>query len=167
MNNKKYMKEKNKAGTTYDEISKPFDRIIGNDPLMNQIKFDGESELLMINNKTIDELNKTINDLSKRISDFEESEKIKKAKGIILEPSLIIKRNNLKIKVEEELKKEKGLTEEYEKNKEAFLNAKEVLKDRIAQLDSAINQELKLAKRRRYEQELNALNQRYFYENYM
>jgi len=162
-----YMKEKNNAGTTYEEISKPFDRIIGNDPLMNQIKFDGESELLMINNKTIDELNKTINDLSKRISDFEESEKIKKAKGIIIEPSLIIKRNNLKIKVEEELKKEKGLKEEYEKNKEAFLNAKEVLKDKIAQLDSVINEELKFAKRRRYEQELNALNQRYFYENYM
>ena len=162
-----YMKEKNNAGTTYEEISKPFDRIIGNDPLMNQIKFDGESELLMINNKTIDELNKTINDLSKRISDFEESEKIKKAKGIIIEPSLIIKRNNLKIKVEEELKKEKGLIEEYEKNKEAFLNAKEVLKDKIAQLDSVINEELKFAKRRRYEQELNALNQRYFYENYM
>ena len=54
-----------------------------------------------------------------------------------------------------------------DKNKEAFLNAKEVLKDRIAQIDSEINQELKLAKRRRYEQELNALNQRYFYENYM
>ena len=162
-----YMKQKNNAGTTYDEISRPFDRIIGNDPLMNQIKFDGESELLMINNKTIDELNKTVNELSKKLSDFEESEKNKKAKGIIIEPSLIIKRNNLRIKVEEELKKEKGLNEEYEKNKEAFLNAKEVLKDRIAQLDSAINQELKLAKRRRYEQELNALNQRYFYENYM
>ena len=162
-----YMKEKNNAGVTYEEISQPFDRIIGNDPLMNQIKFDGESELLMLNNRTIDELNKTVADLSKRISDFEEREKEKKAKGIVIEPSLIIKRNNLKIKVEEELKKEKGLTEEYEKNKEAFLNAKEVLKDRIAQLDSAINQELKLAKRRRYEQELNALNQRYFYENYM
>ena len=162
-----YMKQKNNAGTTYDEISQPFDRIIGNDPLMNQIKFDGESELLMINNKTIDELNKTVNELSKKITDFEESEKQKKAKGIIIEPSLIIKRNNLKIKVEEELKKEKGLTEEYEKNKEAFLNAKEVLKDRIAHLDNAINQELKLAKRRRYEQELNALNQRYFYDNYM
>ena len=162
-----YMKEKNKAGTTYDEISRPFDRIIGNDPLMNQIKFDGESELLMINNKTIDELNKTITDLSKRISDFEENEKNKKAKGIIIEPSLIIKRNNLKIKVDEELKKEKGLMEEFEKNKEAFLNAKEVLKDKIAQLDSTINEELKFAKRRRYEQELNALNQRYFYENYI
>ena len=162
-----YMKEKNNAGATYDEISRPFDKIIGNDPLMNQIKFDGESELLMINKKTISELNKTINELSKKITDFDESEKSKKAKGIIIEPSLIIKRNNLKIKVDEELKKEKGLTEEFEKNKEAFLNAKEVLKDRIAQLDSAINQELKLAKRRRYEQELNALNQRYFYENYM
>ena len=66
-----------------------------------------------------------------------------------------MKRNNLKIKVDEELKKENGLIEEGEKNKEAFLNAKEVLKDRIAQIDSAINQEL------------NALNQRYFYENYM
>ena len=162
-----YMKEKNNARATYEEISRPFDRIIGNDPLMNQIKFDGESELLMINNKTISELNKTISDLSKKISDFDESEKNKKAKGIIIEPSLILKRNNLKIKVDEELKKEKGLTEEYEKNKEAFLNAKEVLKDRIAQLDSAINQELKYAKRRRYEQELNALNQRYFYDNYM
>ena len=53
------------------------------------------------------------------------------------------------------------------KIKKLFLNAKEVLKDRIAQLDSAINQELKYAKRRRYEQELNALNQRYFYDNYM
>ena len=162
-----YMKEKNNAGVTYEEISQPFDRIIGNDPLMNQIKFDGESELLMLNNRTIDELNKTVNDLSKRISDFDEREKEKKAKGIIIEPSLILKRNNLKIKVEEELKKEKGLTEEYEKNKEAFLNAKEVLKDKIAQLDSVINEELKLAKRRRYEQELTALNQRYFYENYM
>ena len=160
-----YMKEKNNAGATYDEISRPFDKIIGNDPLMNQIKFDGESELLMINKKTISELNKTINELSKKITDFDESEKSKKAKGIIIEPSLIIKRNNLKIKVDEELKKEKGLTEEFEKNKEAFLNAKEVLKDRIAQLDSAINQELKLAKRRRYEQELNALNQKYFYLN--
>jgi len=162
-----YMKEKNNARATYEEISSPFDRIIGNDPLMNQIKFDGESELLMINNKTISELNKTISELSKKISDFDEGEKNKKAKGIIIEPSLILKRNNLKIKVDEELKKEKGLTEEYEKNKEAFLNAKEVLKDRIAQLDSAINQELKYAKRRRYEQELNALNQRYFYDNYM
>ena len=162
-----YMKEKNNAGATYEEISKPFDRIIGNDPLMNQIKFDGESELLMINNKTIDELNKNVNDLSKKISDFDESEKSKKAKGIIIEPSLIIKRNNLRIKVDEELKKEKGLNEEYEKNREAFLNAKEVLKDRIAKLDFEINNELKLAKRRRYEQELNALNQRYFYDNYM
>ena len=162
-----YMKEKNNARATYEEISRPFDRIIGNDPLMNQIKFDGESELLTINKKTISELNKTISELSKKISDFDENEKNKKAKGIIIEPSLILKRNNLKIKVDEELKKEKGLTEEYEKNKEAFLNAKEVLKDRIAQLDSAINQELKYAKRRRYEQELNALNQRYFYDNYM
>ena len=162
-----YMKEKNNANTTYEEISRPFDRIIGNDPLMNQIKNDGENELLNINNRVINELNNTIKDLSKKLSDFEEREKEKKAKGIIIEPSLIIKRNNLKIKVEEELKKENGLIEEYEKNKEAFLNAKEVLKDRIAQIDSAINEELKLAKRRRYEQELNALNQRYFYENYM
>ena len=112
-------------------------------------------------------INNTIKDLSKKISDFEEREKEKKAKGIIIEPSLIMKRNNLKIKVDEELKKEDGLKEEYEKNKEAFLNAKEVLKDRIAQLDSEINKELRLAKRRRYEQELNALNQRYFYDNYM
>jgi len=162
-----YMKEKNNANATYEEISGPFDRIIGNDPLMNQIKYDGENELLNINNRAIEELNNTIKDLSKKISDFEEREKEKKAKGIIIEPSLIMKRNNLKIKVNEELKKEDGLKEEYEKNKEAFLNAKEVLKDRIAQLDSEINKELRLAKRRRYEQELNALNQRYFYDNYM
>ena len=162
-----YMKEKNNANATYEEISGPFDRIIGNDPLMNQIKYDGENELLNINNRAIEELNNTIKDLSKKISDFEEREKEKKAKGIIIEPSLIMKRNNLKIKVYEELKKEDGLKEEYEKNKEAFLNAKEVLKDRIAQLDSEINKELRLAKRRRYEQELNALNQRYFYDNYM
>ena len=162
-----YMKEKNNANATYEEISGPFDRIIGNDPLMNQIKYDGENELLNINNRAIEELNITIKDLSKKISDFEEREKEKKAKGIIIEPSLIMKRNNLKIKVDEELKKEDGLKEEYEKNKEAFLNAKEVLKDRIAQLDSEINKELRLAKRRRYEQELNALNQRYFYDNYM
>ena len=162
-----YMKEKNNANATYEEISGPFDRIIGNDPLMNQIKYDGEIELLNINNRAIEELNNTIKDLSKKISDFEEREKEKKAKGIIIEPSLIMKRNNLKIKVDEELKKEDGLKEEYEKNKEAFLNAKEVLKDRIAQLDSEINKELRLAKRRRYEQELNALNQRYFYDNYM
>ena len=162
-----YMKEKNNANATYEEISGPFDRIIGNDPLMNQIKYDGENELLNINNRAIEELNNTIKDLSKKISDFEEREKEKKAKGIIIEPSLIMKRNNLKIKVDEELKKEDGLKEEYEKNKEAFLNAKEVLKDRIAQLDSEINKELRLAKRRRYEQELNALNQRYFYDNYM
>ena len=71
------------------------------------------------------------------------------------------------MKVDEEVKKEKSLMEEYEKNKEAFLNAKEVLKGKIAQMDSIINQELKLAKRRRYEHELNALNQRYFYENYI
>ena len=162
-----YMKEKNNANATYEEISGPFDRIIGNDPLMNQIKYDGENELLNINNRAIEELNNTIKDLSKKISDFEEREKEKKAKGIIIEPSLIMKRNNLKIKVDEELKKEDGLKEEYEKNKEAFLNAKEVLKDRIAQLDSEINKELRLAKRRRYEQELHALNQRYFYDNYM
>jgi len=162
-----YMKEKNNANATYEEISGPFDRIIGNDPLMNQIKYDGENELLNINNRAIEELNNTIKELSKKISDFEEREKEKKAKGIIIEPSLIMKRNNLKIKVDEELKKENGLKEEYEKNKEAFLNAKEVLKDRIAQLDSEINKELRLAKRRRYEQELNALNQRYFYDNYM
>ena len=162
-----YMKEKNNANATYEEISGPFDRIIGNDPLMNQIKYDGENELLNINNRAIEELNNTIKELSKKISDFEEREKEKKAKGIIIEPSLIMKRNNLKIKVDEELKKEDGLKEEYEKNKEACLNAKEVLKDRIAQLDSEINKELRLAKRRRYEQELNALNQRYFYDNYM
>ena len=162
-----YMKEKNNANTTYEEITSPFERIIGNDPLMNQIKDDGESELLMLNNKAIVELNKQISELSKKLSDFEEKEKEKKAKGIIIEPSLLVKRNNLKIKAEEEIKKEKGLKEEYEKNKEAFLNAKAVLQDKIAQIDSAINQELKLAKRRRYEQELNALNQRYFYENYI
>ena len=162
-----YMKEKNNANTTYEEITSPFERIIGNDPLMNQIKDDGESELLMLNNKAIVELNKQINELSKKLSDFEEREKEKKAKGIIIEPSLIVKRNNLKIKADEEIKKENGLKEEYEKNKEAFLNAKAVLQDKIAQIDSAINQELKLAKRRRYEQELNALNQRYFYENYI
>ena len=160
-----YMKEKNNANTTYEEITSPFERIIGNDPLMNQIKDDGESELLMLNNKAIVELNKQISELSKKLSDFEEKEKEKKAKGIIIEPSLLVKRNNLKIKAEEEIKKENGLKEEYEKNKEAFLNAKAVLQDKIAQIDSAINQELKLAKRRRYEQELNALNQRYFYEN--
>ena len=162
-----YMKEKNNANTTYEEITSPFERIIGNDPLMNQIKDDGESELLMLNNKAIVELNKQISELSKKLSDFEEKEKEKKAKGIIIEPSLLVKRNNLKIKAEEEIKKENGLKEEYEKNKEAFLNAKAVLQDKIAQIDSAINQELKLAKRRRYEQELNALNQRYFYENYI
>ena len=162
-----YIKEKNNANVTYEEIREPFERIIGNDPLMNQIKTDGENELLNINNRLIEELNNQIKDLSKKLSDFEEKEKEKKAKGIIIEPSLIMKRNNLKIKVDEELKKENGLIEEGEKNKEAFLNAKEVLKDRIAQIDSAINEELKLAKRRRYEQELNALNQRYFYENYM
>ena len=162
-----YIKEKNNANTTYEEITSPFERIIGNDPLMNQIKDDGESELLMLNNKAIVELNKQISELSKKLSDFEEKEKEKKAKGIIIEPSLLVKRNNLKIKAEEEIKKENGLKEEYEKNKEAFLNAKAVLQDKIAQIDSAINQELKLAKRRRYEQELNALNQRYFYENYI
>ena len=45
-----YMKEKNNANITYDEITEPFERIIGNDPLMNQIKTDGENELLNINN---------------------------------------------------------------------------------------------------------------------
>ena len=67
-----YMKEKNNANATYEEISGPFDRIIGNDPLMNQIKYDGENELLNINNRAIEELNNTIKDLSKKISDFEE-----------------------------------------------------------------------------------------------
>ena len=79
-----YMKEKNNANTTYEEITSPFERIIGNDPLMNQIKDDGESELLMLNNKAIVELNKQISELSKKLSDFEEREKEKKAKGIII-----------------------------------------------------------------------------------
>ena len=42
------------------------------------VKFDGESQLLMVNNRTIDELNKTVTDLSKRIINFDEREKEKK-----------------------------------------------------------------------------------------
>jgi chromosome segregation ATPase len=65
-----YMKEKNNANVTYEEITGPFERIIGNDPLMNQIKTDGENELLNINNRAIEELNNQIKDLSQKISIF-------------------------------------------------------------------------------------------------
>ena len=50
--------------------------------------------------------------------------------------------------------KVKYLLEEIEKNQNAFLDAKEVLKDKIAYFDDMIERELKYARIRKYEEEI-------------
>lgn len=159
-----YFKEHNQKNKTYDELSDPFFRIVGTDPTMNRIIVDSEGEVLENNKKRIKELESQAQLLSKQISDFEQREKEKKEKGIVIEPSLIIKRNNLRDKVESEEKKAKYLIDEMNKNKDAFLSAKEILKDKIAHYDDIIERELKFARLRKYEDDVNYNNAKMYYD---
>ena len=159
-----YFKEHNKSNKTYDELSDPFFRIVGTDPTMNRIIVDSEGEVLENNKKRIKELEEQAQLLSKQISDFEQREKEKKEKGIVIEPSLIIKRNNLRDKVESEEKKAKFLIDEMNKNKDAFLSAKEILKDKIAHYDDIIERELKFARLRKYEDDVSYNNAKMYYD---
>lgn len=153
-----YFNENEKRSKTYEELEDPFYRIIGNDPTMNRILTDSEQQVLLNNNKRIEELKRDAKDLAKKIDDFERVEKEKKAKGIVIEPSLIVKRNNLRDKVENEDKRQKFLLEELSNNKTAFNNLKEMMKEKIFKCDIIIDKELKYARLRKYEDDVNMNN---------
>ena len=150
-----YFKQGNetKRDKTYAELTEPFYRIVGNDPTMNKIINDSEEKLMEMNKQRIDELEKEAKMLSKQITDFDENEKNQKEQGIVINPLMIKTRNDLKDKIEMEENKVKYLLEEIEKNQNAFLDAKEVLKDKIAYFDDMIERELKYARIRKYEEE--------------
>lgn len=156
-----YFNENEKRSKTYEELADPFYRIIGNDPTMNRILTDSEQQVLQNNLKRAQELQNEANDLAKKIEDFDKKEKKKKAKGIVIDPSIIVKRNNLRDKVENEEKKQKFLLDELSNNKTAFLNIKEVLKEKIFKCDNIIDRELKFARLRKYEDDVN-MNQYYY-----
>lgn len=159
-----YFKEHQGSNKTYSELSEPFYRIIGTDPTMNRILTDSEVEVLENNKKRIKELEEQAKILSKQITDFDQKEKEKKEKGIVIEPSLILRRNNLRDKLEIEEKKAKFILGEMDKNKAAFLSAKEILKDKIAHYDDIIERELKFARLRKYEDDVNFNNARVYYD---
>ena len=151
---------------TFNELQEPFYKIIGNDPTMNKILNESEITVIQKNNQTIMNMNETIKNLSKKISDFETSEREKKEKGIVIDPGLIVKRNNLKELVNNSENKEKYLLDEISKNKDSFNQAKEMLKDKIAYYDEIIERELKYARLQKYEEDVYNNNQRYYYENF-
>ena len=159
-----YFKEHQGSNKTYNELSEPFYRIIGTDPTMNRILTDSEVEVLENNKKRIKELEEQAKILSKQITDFDKKEKEKKEKGIVIEPSLILRRNNLRDRLEIEEKKAKFIMGEMDKNKAAFLSAKEILKDKIAHYDYIIERELKFARLRKYEDDVNFNNARVYYD---
>jgi 2-succinyl-5-enolpyruvyl-6-hydroxy-3-cyclohexene-1-carboxylate synthase len=133
---------------------------------MNKILNESEITVIQKNNQTIMNMNETIKNLSKKISDFETSEREKKEKGIVIDPGLIVKRNNLKELVNNSENKEKYLLDEINKNKDSFNQAKEMLKDKIAYYDEIIERELKYARLQKYEEDVYNNNQRYYYENF-
>ena len=75
-----------------------------------------------------------------------------------------LRRNNLRDKLEIEEKKAKFIMGEMDKNKAAFLSAKEILKDKIAHYDDIIERELKFARLRKYEDDVNFNNARVYYD---
>ena len=87
---------KDNRSKTYDELQEPFYKIIGTDPIMGKILCEGEEQVLKDNIVKINELHSTVDDLTKKINDFEKKEKEKKEKGIVIDPSLLVKRNNLR-----------------------------------------------------------------------
>ena len=150
-----YFKKDEKRTKTYDELSDPFYRLIGTDPTMNKIIGESEVEVLAKNQKKIKELEEEAQELSKKITEFEQKEKEKKEKGIVIQPSLVMKRNNLKVQVDTEEKKAKFLLSEIDRNRAVFLNEKEGLKDKIAHYDEIIERELKYARLRKYEDDVS------------
>ena len=152
---------------TYNELREPFYRIIGNDPIMGKILCEGEEEVLANNQNKIKELQSIVDDLTTKINNFDQKEKEKKEKGIVIDPNLILKRNNLKEQVNTKLNKEQYLMEEIKKNKYSFLDAKEVLKAKIAHLDDIIERELKYARIRTYEEGAYANKDKIYYDDNM
>ena len=161
-----YFKDKNRD-KTYNELREPFYRIIGNDPIMGKILCEGEEEVLANNQNKIKELQSIVDDLTTKINNFDQKEKEKKEKGIVIDPNLILKRNNLKEQVNTKLNKEQYLMEEIKKNKYSFLDAKEVLKAKIAHLDDIIERELKYARIRTYEEGAYANKDKIYYDDNM
>ena len=158
---------KDNRSKTYDELQEPFYKIIGTDPIMGKILCEGEEQVLKDNIVKINELHSTVDDLTKKINDFEKKEKEKKEKGIVIDPSLLVKRNNLREQINTKMNKEKYLMEEIKKNKLSFLDAKEVLKSKIAHLDDIIERELKYARIRTYEEGAYSNNNKVYYDDNM
>ena len=158
---------KDNRSKTYDELQEPFYRIIGTDPIMGKILCEGEDQVLKDNIVKINELHSTVDDLTKKINDFDKKEKEKKEKGIVIDPSLLVKRNNLREQINTKINKEKYLMDEIKKNKVSFLNAKEVLKSKIAHLDDIIERELKYARIRTYEEGAYSNNNKVYYDDNM
>ena len=158
---------KDNRSKTYDELQEPFYRIIGTDPIMGKILCEGEDQVLKDNIVKINELYSTVDDLTKKINDFDKKEKEKKEKGIVIDPSLLVKRNNLREQINTKINKEKYLMDEIKKNKVSFLNAKEVLKSKIAHLDDIIERELKYARIRTYEEGAYSNNNKVYYDDNM
>ena len=158
---------KDNRSKTYDELQEPFYRIIGTDPIMGKILCEGEDQVLKDNIVKINELHSTVDDLTKKINDFDKREKEKKEKGIVIDPSLLVKRNNLREQINTKINKEKYLMDEIKKNKVSFLNAKEVLKSKIAHLDDIIERELKYARIRTYEEGAYSNNNKVYYDDNM
>ena len=158
---------KDNRSKTYDELQEPFYKIIGTDPIMGKILCEGEEQVLKDNIVKINELHSTVDDLTKKINDFDKKEKEKKEKGIVIDPSLLVKRNNLREQINTKINKEKYLMEEIKKNKLSFLDAKEVLKSKIAHLDDIIERELKYARIRTYEEGAYSNNNKVYYDDNM
>ena len=129
---------------------------------MGKILCEGEEEVLANNQNKIKELQSIVDDLTTKINNFDQKEK-----GIVIDPNLILKRNNLKEQVNTNLNKEQYLIEEIKKNKYSFLDAKEVLKAKIAHLDDIIERELKYARIRTYEEGAYANKDKIYYDDNM
>ncbi len=158
---------KDNRSKTYDELQEPFYKIIGTDPIMGKILCEGEEQVLQDNIVKINELHNIVDDLTKKINDFDKREKEKKEKGIVIDPNLLVKRNNLREQINTKINKEKYLMEEIKKNKLSFLDAKEVLKSKIAHLDDIIERELKYARIRTYEEGAYSNNNKVYYDDNM
>ena len=134
---------------------------------MGKILCEGEEEVLANNQNKIKELQSIVDDLTTKINNFDQKEKEKKEKGIVIDPSLLVKRNNLREQINTKINKEKYLMDEIKKNKVSFLNAKEVLKSKIAHLDDIIERELKYARIRTYEEGAYANKDKIYYDDNM
>jgi hypothetical protein len=100
----------------YQNPDEPFERIIGNDPLMNGLKEEREKFWLEQFRKKSGELEKEVNNLTMRLEKINNEEKSKKEKYILIDPQIKLKKNEMLTRLDAAQSRETVLVEEVIKN---------------------------------------------------